>query len=143
MFNHWIYFIRPSGTGRGREPDGCWAVAEFVGQTFRVSPDHTLLSRPFTTSVSRIPVDPSLAYPFVTYITPLMMTIFNQFMSFDVIPSHDQPYGYSMGPQATNRAMAPHATSTATAKEQNDNWAPFVVVVLCALFTELICVYIR
>jgi hypothetical protein len=75
-------------------------------------------------TVSRIALDRSLNYP---YIASLIM-------SFDVVPSHAEPYDFSMGPQATNRAMAFYAAPTVTPEEKNNDWAPFVVVVLCMSF---------
>jgi hypothetical protein len=62
------------------------------------------------------------------------MSILDQFTAFDIVPSYVQPYGYSMGPQATNRAIASYVASTAAANEQKGDWAPFVVVVLCTSF---------
>jgi hypothetical protein len=59
------------------------------------------------------------------------MTILDQFVSFDGVPSNAQQYGYSMGPQD---AMASPAASTAAAKDQIDDRALFVLVVLSASF---------
>lgn len=64
------------------------------------------------------------------------MTINDQFISFDAVPEHAQPYGYSMGPQAAIHATPSYATSTAAAKQQNIDGAPFIVVVLCTSFSQ-------
>lgn len=108
-----------------------------VRQTFRVAPCLYLLIPCFhDLSRPRVPIDRSLTYPFVTHIPSLVMHIFDQFISFDVIPSHAQPYGYSMGPQATIHAISSNTASTAAAKEQNNDRTPFVVVVLCTSFFQ-------
>jgi hypothetical protein len=57
-------------------------------------------------------------------------------MSFDIVPSHAQPYGYSMGPQAAIHAMPSYAASTAAANEQNKDQTPLVLVVLCTSFSQ-------
>lgn len=98
-----------------------------------LSPPYSPLACFHDLSRLRVPIDHSLTYPFVAYIASLIMTISDQFMAFDVVPSHALPYGYSMGPQAT---MSSYTASTATAKGQNTDRAPFIVVVFCTSFSQ-------